>query len=83
MQPTCAGLPTISNSSFPVDAMPGRVYSTSDRVRWNETLTRVERERVAAAVGIAAARLGYELDGVAPWRLRLARFGLRITGKLP
>jgi len=82
-QPTAGGLPTISNSSFPVDAIPGRVYPTSEAARWNETLTPSERERVAAAVGTAATGLGYVVDGGAPWRLRVARLGLRITGRLP
>ena len=60
MEPTAAGLPTASNSSFTVDAAPGRVHPTVHR-RWAETLTRSERERLSAAVRGAGPLLGYGL----------------------
>ncbi len=82
MQPTAAGLPTMNNSSFVVNAVPGSVLPTAHQ-RWADTLTRSDRERVAAAVGDAAACLGYELTPVPPWRARIIRFGNRITSRLP
>jgi hypothetical protein len=81
MQPTAAGLPVPSNSSFTSDAAPGRLYPLHQR--WSDTLTHSDRERVTAVVGDAAASFGYELTTVTPWRARLLRFGTRITGKLP
>ncbi len=81
MHPSAAGLPTSSNSSFPVDEVPGWVQPLAPR-SWADTLTRSERRRVVAAVGDAAARLGYELTPVAPWRARLSRCGTRIMGRL-
>jgi Sulfotransferase family len=77
MQPTAAGLPVPSNSSFTADAVPGRLNSVHHR--WTTTLTRSDRERLTAVVGESAASLGYDLPAVAPWRARLFRFAARIS----
>jgi hypothetical protein len=77
MQPTAAGLPVPSNSSFTTDAVPGRLNSVHHR--WTTTLTRSDRERLTAVVGESAASLGYDLPAVAPWRARLFRFAARIS----
>jgi hypothetical protein len=82
MQPTAAGLPAASNSSFLMDAVPGRVHPVVHR-RWTNTLTRSDRERLTAVVGDAAASLGYDLIPVTPWRARALRLAMRITGKFP
>lgn len=82
MQPTAAGLPTMNNSSFAIKDALGRVHSTAHQ-KWIDTLTRSDCERVTAAVGEAAASLGYELNPVAPWRARLIRLGTRIASRLP
>jgi hypothetical protein len=71
MQPTAAGLPVPSNSSFTTDAKPGCLNSAHNR--WTTTLTRFDRERVTAMVGASATSLGYDLPAVAPWRARLFR----------
>jgi hypothetical protein len=81
-QPTAAGLPTASNSSFLMDAPAGRIHSAAHG-NGAARLTRSERERIAATVGDAAAALGYDLTPIAPWRARLLRLGTRITGKFP
>ncbi len=77
MQPTAAGLPAPSNSSFAADAMPGRLNPAHQR--WTTTLTRSDRERLTAVVGESAAPLGYDLPAVAPWRARLLRLAARIS----
>jgi hypothetical protein len=77
MQPTAAGLPVPSNSSFTTEAVPGRLNSAHHR--WTTTLTRSDRERLTAVVGESAASLGYELPPVAPWRARLFRLAARIS----
>jgi hypothetical protein len=77
MQPTVAGLPAASNSSFVFDATPGRVHPEIDG-RWTDVLTRFDRERLTAVVGEAAISLGYDLTPVAPWRARLLRFAARL-----
>jgi sulfotransferase family protein len=81
MQPTAAGLPTMNNSSFTMNEVPGRVHSSAHQ-RWADTLTRYDCERISAAVGDAAACLGYELNPIAPWRARLIRLSTRITSRL-
>jgi hypothetical protein len=78
MQPTAAGLPAASNSSFTIDAAAGRVHPAVQR-NWTDTLTRAELERLTAVVGDAAASLGYDLTSIAPWRARLLRLATRIT----
>ena len=77
MQPTAAGLPVPSNSSFTTDAVPGHLNSVHHR--WTTTLTRSDRERLTAVVGESATSLGYDLPAVAPWRARLFRLAARIS----
>jgi hypothetical protein len=77
MQPTVAGLPATSNSSFVFDAAPGRVHPETDG-RGTDVLTRFDRERLTAVVGEAAISLGYDLIQVAPWRARLLRLAARL-----
>jgi hypothetical protein len=76
LQPTAAGLSVPSNSSFGADSVPGRLNSIHHR--WTTTLTRSDRERIAAVVGEPALSLGYDLPAVAPWRARLFRLAARI-----
>lgn len=78
MQPTAAGLPAKSNSSFTIDTAAGRVHPAAHR-NLTDTLTRAEIERLAAVAGNAAASLGYDLMPIAPWRARLLRLTTRIT----
>jgi hypothetical protein len=76
MQPTIAGLPSVSNSSFTSAGAPGRIQrAVSERT---DLLTRFERQRLCAVVGEAAAALGYDLEGISPWRRRLLRLSARI-----
>jgi hypothetical protein len=82
MQPTAAGLPAASNSSFTLDAAPGRIHPEIHR-RWIDTLTRSDCERLTAVIGGAAAALGYDLTPVAPLRARLLRLATRLTSRLP
>lgn len=77
MQPTAAGLAATSNTSFGTDAVSGRLNSIHHR--WTTTLTRSDRERLAAVVGESALSLGYDLPAVAPWRARLFRLAARIS----
>lgn len=81
MQPTAAGLPVPSNSSFTTDAVPGCLNPAHHR--WTTTLTRSDRERVTAVVGESATSLGYDLPAVAPWRARLFRLAARISQDVP
>ncbi len=81
LQPTAAGLPTITNSSFAIDAEPGRVHRTASR-EWVESLSVWERARIAATAGDVAASLGYAREPVSPqgaWPIRVAA---RIVSKL-
>ena len=76
LRPTVAGLPAASNSSFREDAIPGRIDpGTAPKT---ETLSRPTRERIAALLGDAAARLGYQLEPLAPWRRKVLRFATRL-----
>lgn len=76
LQPTVAGVPAASNSSFREDAIPGRIEPQANpRI---EILGRAALERLAALTGDTAARVGYELEPLAPWRRRV----LRITTRL-
>jgi hypothetical protein len=77
MQPTVAGRPATSNSSFVVDASAGRIHPGTDG-RWTDVLTRFDRECLTAMVGEAAISLGYDLTPVAPWRARLLRLAARL-----
>jgi hypothetical protein len=77
MQPTAAGLPVPSNSSFTTEAVPGCLNSAHHR--WTTTLTRSDRERLTSVVGESATSLGYDLPAVAPWRARLFRLAARIS----
>lgn len=73
LEPTVAGLPVASNSSFRADATPGHIEPGG--VPGIETLSRRARERLGAVLGDAAAGLGYPLAPVAARRrlaLRLA-----------
>jgi hypothetical protein len=76
LQPTAAGLAVPSNTSFGTDSVPGRLNSIHHR--WTTTLTRSDRERLAAVLGEPARSLGYDLPAVAPWRARLFRLAARI-----
>jgi hypothetical protein len=80
-QPTAAGLPAPSNSSFTTEAVPGCLNSAHQR--WTTTLTLADRERLTALVGESAALLGYELPPMAPWRARLFRVAARISQNVP
>jgi hypothetical protein len=77
MQPTAAGLPAPSNSSFTSEAAPGCLNSAHHR--WTTTLTRSDRERLTAVVGESAAALGYDLPSVTPWRACLFRLAARMS----
>jgi hypothetical protein len=81
MQPTAAGLPSPSNSSFTAEAVPGCLNSAHDR--WTTTLTRLDRERLTAVVGKAASSLGYDLPALAHWRAGLFRLAARISQNVP
>jgi hypothetical protein len=81
MQPTAAGLPAPSNSSFTAEAVPGCLNSAHDR--WTTTLTRLDRERLTAVVGKAASSLGYDLPALAHWRAGLFRLAARISQNVP
>jgi hypothetical protein len=76
LRPTAAGLATASNSSFVIDAEPGRVDATVHR-RWADVLTHYECERLTAVVGNDAVALGYDLTPVVAWRARLLRAAAR------
>jgi hypothetical protein len=80
-QPTAAGIPAVSNSSFSSNAEPGSV-ETGSQQKWVEVLSRSECERVSAVVGAPAAQLGYQLMPVTPWRARLIRAAAPITSRL-
>jgi sulfotransferase family protein len=81
MQPTAAGLPAPSNSSFTTESVPGCLNSAHHR--WTTTLTRFDRERLTAVVGDPATSLGYDLPALALWRTRLFRLAARISQKVP
>lgn len=81
MQPTAAGLPVPSNSSFTTEAVAGALNSAHHR--WTTTLTRSDRERLTAVVGESATSLGYDLPAVAPWRACLLRLAARIGQNVP
>lgn len=81
MQPTAAGLPVPSNSSFTTEAVPGCLHSAHDR--WTTTLTPSDRERLTAVVGESATSLGYDFPAIAPWRARLFRLAARISQNVP
>jgi len=80
MQPTAAGLPVPSNSSFTAEGVPGCLNSAHHR--WTTTLTRFDRERLTAVVGESATSLGYDLPALALWRARLFRLAARISQKV-
>jgi Sulfotransferase family len=80
MQPTVARLPAMNNSSFAMNDPLGHVHSPPHR-NWANTLTPSDCERVTAAVGDAAAPLGYELTPITRWRKRLLRLDTRITSR--
>jgi hypothetical protein len=79
VQPTVAGQPSISNSSFTAEAAPGRIQAPVD-VR-TELLTRFELETLAAVLGETASALGYKLAPVPPWRRRLLRLTANRLGR--
>jgi hypothetical protein len=78
LQPTAAGAPTPSNSSFSTEYQPGRLIPAIHQ-KWQAVLTKSDLERISALVGEAAALVGYELPPVAPWRARLWRATAPIT----
>src|SRR6185437_8803345 len=73
-QPTVAGIPAASNSSFRSDMVPGCIEAAAPD--GGELLDGSERARLAAVLGDSAARLGYDLGSLPAWR----RSVLRITG---
>ncbi len=77
LQPTVAGLPVASNSSFHEDAIPGRIEPGPAQPRI-EALSRAARERIAAILGDAAAQLGYEIARVPAWRRTVLRVAARL-----
>lgn len=72
LEPTVAGLPVASNSSFREDATPGRIEPGG--ASGIETLSCRARERACAMLGDAAAGLGYQLEPVAARRRLALRF---------
>ncbi|MDE2448076.1 MAG: sulfotransferase, partial [Gammaproteobacteria bacterium] len=72
LEPTVAGLPAASNSSFREDATRGRIEPGA--APGIETLSRPARERLCAVLGDAATRLGYELEPVPALRRMTLRF---------
>lgn len=77
LQPTVAGLPAASNSSFRADAIPGRIEGGAASLR-ADALSRPARERLVAVLGDAARQLGYELAPVPSWRRRVLRVAVRL-----
>lgn len=75
-QPTVAGVPAVSNSSFDA-SVPGGHIETAARCR-DESLSGSERAQLAASVGESAAALGYKIDPITPWRRRLLRAMARL-----
>lgn len=73
-QPTVAGIPAPSNSSFRSDMVPGRIEAAAPE--GGELLDRSDRARLAAVLGESASRLGYDLGRLPAWRRRV----LRVTG---
>jgi Sulfotransferase family len=80
-QPTAAGIPTVSNSSFASDAEAGRITRKPGEAS-NDRLTRGEREMLSAITAPAAARLGFELVPVSPWRARSLRLMATFSSRL-
>lgn len=80
LQPTVAGLPALSNSSFHRDPVPGRIQpqTASQTAAQTAILGRAAREHVAAVLGDAAAQAGYRLEPVACWRRTVLRFATRL-----
>lgn len=77
LEPTVAGLPVASNSSFHADAIPGRIEPGPAQPRI-EALSRPARERIAAMLGDTAAQLGYEVTPVPAWRRTVLRVAARL-----
>lgn len=75
LEPTVAGLPAPSNSSFRQDATPGRIEPQAPPP---SPPGRPARERLSALLGDAAARLGYELEPAPAWRRRIVRMAARL-----
>lgn len=73
-QPTVAGVPAASNSSFRMDLAPGRIEAAARD--WREVLDGSERARLVAVLAESAAQLGYDLGSMPSWRRRV----LRIAG---
>lgn len=73
-QPTAAGAPAASNSSFRMDMIPGCIAAAAPD--WRQLLDPSDRARLAAVLGNAAASLGYDVGSLPPWRRRV----LRIAG---
>ncbi len=81
LQPTVAGFPAPSNSSFTADAIPGRLYPVHQR--WRDALTHADCERIAALVGESAKALGYDMPSIPPWRTWHWRLIAPIAARLP
>jgi hypothetical protein len=69
LEPSVAGRPAASNSSFRADAIPGHIEPGG--ASGVHSLNRQVRERLCVVLGDAAARLGYELEPI-PVRRRVA-----------
>lgn len=77
LEPTVAGLPVASNSSFHEDSIPGHIEPAPAHARI-EALSPAARERLAAIVGDSAAQLGYQIAPVPAWRRTVLRVAARL-----
>jgi Sulfotransferase family len=81
MQPTAAGLPTTSNSSFAANGERGRVDDAVHQ-KWIDLLSRSECQYLTAAAGEDAIALGYDLAPVPFWRARLLRAAIPLVSRM-
>jgi hypothetical protein len=75
-QPTVAGQPSVSNSSYDA-TLPKGLIQTGTR-RPDESLSFAEQSQVAAIVGEAAGALGYKVSPIPAWRRLLLRAMARV-----
>lgn len=78
LEPTVAGLPAASNSSFREDAIAGRIEPAPAHPR-TEALDPATRAGLGAVLGSAAAQLGYELGPVPGWARTVPRVAARLA----